>query len=154
MFGALIGGFSVWYAQRTEQYQAATGVGRALVVEMLNNSHALRAFAMTSANNLGSVPGSGIFPKLSRSVFDQHLSALAYLLKFDDLRRVTLPYTGAGYGTYLMLEAVILAKPQPLDTKSLKTISDIGLMFLDALDVLKPFVLTKKECKKFENECI
>lgn len=154
MLGALIGGAAVWFAQWTEHRHAERGVARALTIEMLNNCHATTAFKMVSTNNPHLVPGPGIFPKIARSVFDQHLPTLAHFLKFDDLRRVTLPYTGPGYGAYLMLEAVVVAKPQPLDVKSLKIISDIGAMFLDAVDVLKSSALTKKELEEFENEGI
>ena len=128
-------------------------MGRALAVEMLNNTRALMAFAMTSANNPGLVPGPNIFPKINRSVFDQHLPTLARLLKFDELRRVTRPYT-AGYGPYTMLEAMILAKPQPLDTKSLALVRSTAQMFMEGLDVLEGLVLTKQEREQFENEGI
>lgn len=153
LLGALIGGLSVSWAQRRERQAAARGVGRALALEMLNNCHSIAGFQMALANNPGLVLGPNIFPKVARSVFDQHLPSLAQLLKFDDLRRVALPYT-AGYGPFLMLEAVIVAKPQSLKAEGLKIVKDTAEMFLDGLDVLENLVLTKQGREKFENEGI
>jgi len=152
--GALIGGVSVWIAQRREHRVTMQGAARALLLEMLVNCHAIKAFVTTVAQNPSMTIGPGIFPKVIRNTFDQHLPLVARLLQFDDLRRVARPYTAEGYGSYVMLDAMISAKPQALGPAGLKIINDTSIMFLDALEVLEKKVLTKTECAKFENEGI
>ena len=140
--GALIGGVSVWIAQRREHRVTMQGAARALLLEMLVNCHAIKAFVTTVAQNPSMTIGPGIFPKVIRNTFDQHLPLVAR------------PYTAEGYGSYVMLDAMISAKPQALGPAGLKIINDTSIMFLDALEVLEKKVLTKTECAKFENEGI
>jgi hypothetical protein len=154
VIGALIGGVSVWTTQRREHRVTMRGAARALLIEMLVNCHAIKAFVTTVGQNPSMVIGPGIFPKVIRNTFDQHLPLVARLLRFDDLRRVAQPYTAEGYGSYVMLDAMISAKPQALGPTSLKIINDTSIMFLDAFRVLEKKVLTKKERAKFENEGI
>jgi len=153
VLGALIGGVSVWLMQKREQRIARRGAGRALTVELLNNCYAIKAFAITVAQNPGSTIGPGIFPKITRNTFDQDLPLIASLLRFDDLRRVALPYS-VGYGPYTMLDAVVSARPQVLDQIGLNVVNQTSIMFLDALEVLSKKVLTKRERAKFDNEGI
>ncbi len=153
LVGALIGGVSVWLAQKREHRLATRGAGRALAVELLSNCYAIKSFAVTVAQNPGKTIGPGIFPKITRNTFDQDLPLIASLLRFDDLRRIARPYS-VGYGPYMMLDALVSAKPQPLNPIGLKIVNDTSIMFLDALEVLKKTVLTKRELSKFENEGI
>jgi hypothetical protein len=151
LLGALIGGFSVWLAQKREQRIAMRGAGRALTVELLHNCYMLKAFATTVEQNPGTIVGPGILPKITRNTFDQHLPLIASLLRFDDLRLVARPYW-VGYGPYAMLDTMVSVHPQALDQSGLKIVSDTSKMFLDALEVFLKKVLTKKERSKFEND--
>lgn len=153
LLGALIGGVSVWLAQKREHRIAMRGAGRALAVELLNNCYGIKAFAITVAQNPEKTIGPGIFPKIARNTFDQDLPLIASLLRFDDLRRVARPYS-VGYGPYTMLDAMVSAKPQALGSIGLKVVNDTSVMFLDALEVLEKKVLRKGERSKFDNEGI
>jgi hypothetical protein len=154
LLGAIIGGIFVLAAQGNERRNARRSATRALALELLTNCHAIKAFALTVSNNPGRTIGPGLFPKVVRCTFDQNLPLIARFLKFDDLRRVAAPYSGGGYGAYVMLDALISNKPQPLDQVGLDIVNSTSIMFLDALEVLKEKVLTKKEAKQFENEGI
>ncbi len=153
LLGALIGGVAVWLAQKREQRVAMRGAGRALAMELLDNCYAIKAFAITVAQNPGRTIGPGILPKITRNTFDQDLPLIASLLRFDDLRRVARPYS-LGYGPYMMLDALVSARPRVLDQAGLNIVNDTSIMFLDALKVLEKKVLTKSERSKFEKEGI
>jgi len=150
--GAVIGGLFVLAAQCNERRHTRRCAARALSLELLTNCQAIKAFAITVSQKPGEAIGPGIFPKVVRNTFDQNLPLIALFLKFDDLRRVALPYSGAGHGTYAMLEALVSMKPQPLDQTGVDIINCTSIMFLDALEVLKKKVLTKKERIEFENK--
>jgi hypothetical protein len=108
---------------------------------------------MTVAQNPGTTIGPGIFPKITRYTFDEDLPLIANLLGFDDLRKVARPYS-VGYGPYMMLDAMVSARPQSLGQDGIRVVNDTSIMFLDALDVIEKKVLTKAERFKFENEGI
>jgi hypothetical protein len=153
LVGALIGGVPVWLLQRREQRITRKGAGRALAVELLNNCYQIKAFVLTLAQNPGTTLGPGILPKITRNTFDEELPLIANLLRFEDLRKVARPYS-VGYGPYVMLDAMVSARPQPLGPTGIKVINDTSIMFLDALDVIERKVLTKRERNKFQNEDI
>lgn len=151
LLGALIAAMPVWYVYRKQQRQAMRAAGRALCLEMYVNCSGLKAFVLTLRSNPNVTLGAGVFPLILRTVFDQHLPTVANLLTFDDLRRVARPYT-AGYGPYVMLDAMVSQKPQALDGAGLHIINQTSIMFLDAMDIVKRVVLTPKELEQFENE--
>src|SRR5260370_30951166 len=99
VIGALIGGISVRLAQRTEHRVIMRGAARALLLEMLVNCLAIKAFVITVAQNPNLIIGPGVFPKVVRNTFDQHLPLIARLLQFVDLRKVARPYAAEGYGS-------------------------------------------------------
>lgn len=149
--GALVGGFFVLQAQRSERKDATRGAARALALEMMGNYIALRGFHLSRSDPKFDKLDVSI-PALAREVYQQHLPRIAQEFAFDDLNTILNPYAmSLGAGSLLNDRlAKVPERLSPGDVEFLKTISQLFLLGFKT--IMRAKFLRKRERKSMERQ--